>query len=458
MRNSISYWLLLPFLGFLSFACGGKGHHSENENSDTLKVVTLYGPSSYFHYRGEEMGVDYENVRRFAEDNNLVLDIKVVNNIPELISSLKNKEAQLAAYPVPFIAEYNSEILHCGPKDLSHQVLVQKNNKDKLTDVTQLVGKEVFVEDNSKFYYRLLNLNEELGGGIKILTLSSDTITSEDIMDMVDRGEIPFGVIDSDIAALYKNSFPYLDTSLALSLDQAASWAVAPGLDSLASQVDNWNRLMHDSPFIKEIYKRYYDRQKYDIPDADLKDFKNQYATSGGKASNYDALFKKFSQESGFDWELLAAIAYCESRFQPSAQSRFGATGLMQVMPSSATAVGIDPSNLTNPETNIRAATKILSRMNSSLEKRIEDPQERMKFLIASYNSGLGHIFDSIELARKTGLDSGKWIGNVSVAVLMKSKPEYYNDPVVRHGYFRGRETVEFVDNVMTVYNFLRSH
>ena len=94
----------------------------------------------------------------------------------------------------------------------------------------------------------------------------------------------------------------------------------------------------------------------------------------------------------------------------------------------------------------------LIGKLNESLKKRIKNPKERIKFVVASYNSGLGHISDAIALAEKYGLDPELWEGNVSEAVLWKSKPKYFNDPVVRNGYFRGRETVDFVDKVLTAY------
>lgn len=432
--------------------------HNHGSDLDTLKVVTLYGPTSYFNYRGENMGIDYENVRKFAEEEGMVLNFEAVNNITELINLLKSGEAHLAAYPVPSISEYNDEVIHCGPKEISRQVLLQKAGNNKLGDVTELVGKDIYVEKNSKFHYRLENLNNELGGGINIITIESDTINSEDFFNMVHNGEIDYAVVDSEIASLYKSSYPDLDISLRLSSDQAASWAVALGLDSLAVKINRWENKTHSSEVVKEIYKRYYDNALSHDLNSNLSYFKINTKLKNNKVSDFDESFKKYSGLAGFDWTLLASIAYCESRFNPKVTSRFGASGLMQVMPSSAKAVGIEPSSLSSPESNIKAASLILSRLNENFEKIIENPEERMKFVIASYNSGLGHIYDAMALAEKNGLDPHKWTGNVSITALMKSRPEVYNDPIVKHGYFRGRETVDFVDNVTSIYKYLKEN
>lgn len=430
--------------------------HNHGNDLDTLKVVTLYGPTSFFNYRGENMGIDYENARRFAEDEGMVLEIKPVNNLQELIEELKTGNSHLAAYPVPVIAEYKKEIILCGNQDISRQVLVQKKNDQKINDVTELVGKDVYVEKGSKYQYRLENLNNELGGGINIFPLESDTIVAEDLLELVSKGKLPYAVVDSNIAFLFQSAYPDLDTSLRLSADQASSWAVAPGLDSLAAKINRWENSTHSSDFVKEIYKRYYDRAITEAFDVNLSYFKKLDLPKGKPVSGFDNLFKKHASVAGYDWKLLAAIAYCESRFNPSVASRFGAYGLMQVMPSTARAVGVDPGTLASPDANILAAAKILQRLDKSLQNKVENPEERMKFVVAAYNSGLGHVYDAIALAEKTGLDPQKWTGNVSVTALMKSRPEYYNDPVVKNGYFRGRETVDFVDHVSSIYNYLQ--
>lgn len=450
----IAMTLAIPFI-----SCNNHNDHQNTYGADidTLKVVTLYGPTSYFLYRDQIMGIDYDNVSRFAQDEGMVLDIRAVDNMQDLIAALESGQAHMAAYPVPSIAEYNSKVKHAGHKEISRQVLVQRNTPDKVTDVTQLVGKEIHVEKDSKYQYRLENLNDELGGGIIITTVANDTIDSEDLLKMVNSGQIEYTVIDSQLASLYQSAFPHLDTSLGISADQAASWVVALGLDSLANKIDAWENRTHASDFVKEIYKRYYDQAINEDFDTNLSYFTKLNLSKGASVSAYDNLFKSHAKTAGYDWPLLAAIAYCESRFNPTVESRFGAYGLMQVMPATAKAVGVEPSALSNPDANVRAAAKIIAKLDNAFINKVHDKDERLKFVIAAYNSGLGHIYDAMALADKLGLDSQKWVGNVSVAALMKSRPEYYNDPVVKHGYFRGRETVNFVDHVSGIYNYIQN-
>lgn len=206
----------------------------------------------------------------------------------------------------------------------------------------------------------------------------------------------------------------------------------------------------------KAIYKKYFEISKA-TPQLDEKEFISDFRhRKGGGLSPFDDLFRRHAAASGYDWRLLAAIGYHESRFDNDVVSWAGARGVMQLMPKTAKAMGIELSEIDNPERNILAAARLLNRLDSSLEKAVPDRNERICFVLAAYNSGLGHILDAIALAKKYGLNPQVWLGNASEAVLMKSRPQYYNDPVVKNGYFRARETVDFVDKVMRTYSFFR--
>ena len=124
----------------------------------------------------------------------------------------------------------------------------------------------------------------------------------------------------------------------------------------------------------------------------------------------------------------------------------------MQIMPSTGRLYGVTPAQMTDPETSVATAVKILEVLDKSYAKSIPDKNERMKFILAAYNSGPGHINDAIALARKYNHNPSVWYGHVADCLMLKSHAEYYNDPVCRNGYFRGRQTIEYVDQVMAFY------
>lgn len=125
-------------------------------------------------------------------------------------------------------------------------------------------------------------------------------------------------------------------------------------------------------------------------------------------------------------------------------------------MPRTANAYGLPASQITNPEANIKTAVAIIKDLDNSLKKHVPDPTERRKFVLAAYNSGIAHIYDAIALAKKYGKNPQVWSGNVEEALLMKANPEYYNDPVCKFGYFRGRQTTQYVIKVLDFYERCR--
>ncbi len=166
-----------------------------------------------------------------------------------------------------------------------------------------------------------------------------------------------------------------------------------------------------------------------------------------GIISAYDDLFRQYSSSAGLDWRLLAAQCYQESGFDPQAISSMGAQGLMQLMPSTADAMGVPADKRFDPEQNIAAAARYIRKTSQSFAD-IKDGNERICFALAAYNGGVGHVQDAQTLARKAGRDHQRW-QEVSPFILLLSEPRYYRDPDVRHGYMRGSETEAYVRLIM---------
>lgn len=438
-------------LGMLLPACRGqKTAHEESDRDktlpDTLKVGTLYSALSYFIYKGEPMGYDYDLVEQFGRDKGVAIDIVVAHSLPSLLAMLDSGTIDLAAYEIPVTAEYRGKVIPAGPENITTQVLVQPVASDSsaIHDVTELIGREVYVEKGSKYEYRLKNLNEELGGGIKIHTVDQDTLITEDMLEMVSKGGIPLTIVDSDIAKINKTYYNALDITMEVGYPQRSSWGVSPKTPWLADTMNEWIKTAEYQRENDMLFKRYFELSK-SVPGGDFK-------ITNGQISRYDNLFKKYADEIGWDWRLLASQGFAESRFNPNAVSWAGARGVMQIMPRTANAYGLSRKNMSNPEASIRTATKIIKDLDKSLKKRVPDETERQKFVLAAYNSGLAHVLDAIALAKKYGKDPTVWFGNVSETMLWKANPKYYNDPVVKYGYSRGGETSSYVRKIMNYY------
>ena len=415
------------------------------KDSGELVVLTLYSSTSYFIYRGQEMGFQYELSDQFAKSLGLKLRIEVANSVDELIRKLLAGEGDMIAYNLPVTKEWKDSLIYCGEDIITHQVIVQqgKGKQKPLKDVTELIGKDIYVKPG-KYYDRLVNLNDELGGGIQIHEVTNDSITTEDLITQVAQGKIPYTVADNDLAKLNKTYYPNLNIDLSISFDQRASWAVRKDCPQLAAAADEWHKQNMTSPAYTASMKRYFEISKA-MPHSPILSLKE------GKISHYDNLFKKYAQEIGWDWRLLASLAYTESNFDTTAVSWAGAKGLMQLMPATARAMGVPPGKEQNPEESIKAAVKYIAATDRSLSM-VPDKQERIKFILASYNAGLGHIFDAIALADKYGKNKTVWTDNVENYILLKSNEEYFTDPVCKNGYFRGIETYNFVRDINSRY------
>ncbi len=415
---------------------------------DTLRVATLYSPSSYFIYRETPMGYDYDLVKRMTEDKNIVLDLHVATNLNAMVAMLDSGKVDLIAYQVPVTSEYKSHILPCGIESVTHQVLVQpkpKNPSDRIDDVTQLVGREVYVEANSKYHQRLQNLNAELGGGIVIKPVDRDTLITEDLITMVSEGKIPLTIVDSDIAKVNRTYFSDLDITLEVSFPQRSAWGVSPSKKWMADSIDAWIHQEQPSMIQAELLKRYFELSKQQP--SFVVDF------SKGRMSPFDNIFRQCAASINWDWRLLSAMGFTESRYDSAQVSWAGARGVMQIMPATARSFGLNDGNMSNNRENIAVAAKIIDHLNNQFSRFVPDKEERKKFILAAYNSGPAHILDAIALAKKLGYDPHTWYGSVESAMMLKSKPEYYNDPVCKYGYFNGRQTYEYVRQVLDVYD-----
>lgn len=436
----------------LATSCGG-GEKQRHEHlrpghyPDTLRVGTLYSPTSYFLYREDTMGYDYTIARQLAADKNAILDMQVFPSMEALITGLDSGNIDIAAYPIPVTGQFRQRVIACGPRNENFQVLVQPRRATTplISDVTELIGREIYTEADSKYYYRMLNLNDELGGGIDIRQVDLDSVITEDLMRMVADGEIPLTVVDNDIARVNATYFPGLDMSLAVSFPQRSQWAVATPHQWLADSIDAWIDTDRQRQSQERLMKRYFELAK------------NEPATvridlSRGHISPYDHLFRRYAATINYDWRLLASQGYIESHYDSTKVSWAGARGIMQIMPGTSRAYHVAPEHQVHPETAIRTASLILSDLDKSLKELVPDTTERHKFILAAYNAGLAHIYDAIALAHKYNYDPTVWDNNVSHCLLLKSKEEYYTDPVVKWGYFSGRQTVAYVDEVSRFY------
>ena len=424
--------------------------------SGVLRVITSYSPTGYFLYKGETMGFEYEIFKRLADHLNIGLEIVLAKNVDSVIPMLNRGDGDIIALGYTITSDRKEDVSFTDPYMITHQSLIQKkpdnwrkmtrdNIKDALaTDIIELINDTVSVRQNSSYYLRLKEMSNELGDSIYIDILEGET-SDEQIIKMVSEGIIKYSIIDNHKAAIHKSYFPNIDVDTPVSLSQRIAWAVRKTSPNLLAVINEGLEVIKRKPDYNMIYERYFEnkRQFHKRLDSEY------YTGTTGKFSKYDQVVKKYSSDLGWDWILVKSLIYQESMFNANNKSWVGASGLMQLMPATAKEMGV--SDIQDPEQNIKAGSKYLARMHSYWDQ-IPDSVQRIKFAMASYNCGYGHIKDAQKLAMKYGKDSLVWDQGVDYFVLNLSKEKYYNDPVVQYGYARGYEPYEYVKDIFERY------
>ena len=418
-----------------------------------IRVVVDNSSTSYFIYRGRRMGFEYELLHRMAEDFGLDLKIRVSDDMAGAFDLLETGRADLLAFHLTVTLDRKERVDFSIPHTRIRQVLVQRKPQNwrkmklheieqtMIRDVLDLGGKTIHVRKGSAFAERLRNLSSEIGEEIDIVEV--EAVSSEYLMEQVLNGEISYTVADEDLAKINVSYHPDLDVETAISFPQQIAWAIRKGSPELKTAVDEWLTELKRSADFQTIYDRYYKYAK-----SQRKRSQSEFSSSKGKnISPYDDIIKAESKRIGWDWRLLASQIYQESRFDPKTVSWAGAEGLMQLTKATQEENGL--KNPFKPEPNIKAGVSHLLWLEDYWKDKILDEEERMKFILASYNTGHAHVADAMRLAEKYGANPSIWYGNVEKYLLLKSNPEYHQDPVVRYGYCKGIEPTKYVKEIL---------
>lgn len=460
--------VLFPLLLFFLFnSCQTDSEKEEPENrlqkirqKGKLVAITDYNSTNYFIYRGKTMGFQYELLKKFANHLDVELEIQVNKGLEQSFQLMEEGQCDILAFNLTVTEARKKRMDFTVSYAQTRQVLVQRKPEDwqemsereiernLVRNQLELDNKVVYVRANSSYVTRLKNLSEEIGGGIRII--EKENYSEEQLIALVAQGEIDYTVCDENVAKVNATYYPRLDVKTAISFPQNLAWGVPKDADSLLSTANNWLSEYKSTIDYAMIYNKYFrNRKSAFIHKSDY------YTISSGKISPYDDLIKDYSDEIDWDWRLLASLIFQESRFNPKATSWAGAHGLMQLMPS---VIGrFDVNNKSSPKQNIRGGVAFLKWLNEQIKKRgIQDEEERIKFVLASYNVGLGHVLDARRLTEKYDGSPDKW-ENVKEYILKKSNPEYYKDEVVYYGYCRGIETYNYVDQILDRYEHYKN-
>ncbi|MGK2962327.1 MAG: transglycosylase SLT domain-containing protein [Gemmatimonadaceae bacterium] len=449
----------------------------EIRERDTLVVLTAFNSTSYFIYRGEPMGMEYELLQEFARSNEIELRTQLASDEADLLKRLNRGEGDVVAarliptarlqrrhsftQPVystrPVVIQRGAPRTEAGLPAIAESLLTWPERRAAgamrvrarpIVSPEQLAGIDVHVQERSPYRAVLAELSDSITGDITIVEVAGDSAT-EMLVRAVARGEIELAVTQENLARLKQSYFQNIEVRPAIGPVHPIAWAVRQNAPELLAALDSFLTEKAADGTTVSLYRKYFiDRRGY------RERVESEYlASETGRLSPYDPLLRQHAERLGWDWRLLASQAYQESQFDPSARSWAGAQGLLQIMPGTARDLGI--RNVWDPGENIDGAVRYLEQLTRRWSARIPDPAERLKFVLASYNTGPGHVDDAQRLAEKHGGDPTKW-DDVAFWLVQKSKREVFTDPVVRYGFSRGLEPVLYVQKILERFEHYR--
>lgn len=411
-----------------------------------LRALSLHSINSFFVYDGKPMGFEYEMLKHYTDHKKWALEIVAVHNYKELYDSISrgNFDAILGTI-IPNVG-WASRLAQTKPVYQADILVVA-------TDSLKLKGSIHVIKNSPLAFWK------EEHDSIRSLypfTYADETYSKEQALALVAAGKLPNILVDKHEYEIMRSFFPQLNSVKVLEHKENIAFAFHPSLAFMRDDFDAWFTQWHTKKSeYGWIYKKYRalleaNRKKmlYEKPDLIT-----------GRISKYDNLVKNYSQLNELDWILVSALIYQESRFKPEVESPVGARGLMQLMPSVATTYKVDFRRLKEPRKNIEIGTKYFRWLYDYYDKdTLVSSENKIKFALASYNAGLGHIIDARALARKHKLDPNVWDDHVAVMLTNKHLGEFYRDPVVKYGHFRGWETYGYVQNIMIYYSYYQNH
>ena len=402
-----------------------------------LRVLLRNNAASYFLYRGELLGFEYEMARAFAKEQGMRLQVVVPPTHEDMLTWLPEGRADLAVgFLEPLPSRREAGVTFTRPYHYAPVHLVARE-KDALTGLEDLPGRTVTVRRSSA-YWELLDALRKAGHSFRLEAAPEDMET-EELIQRVATEQTDLTVADGQILDVELAQGAAVQSALVLAEKRPHAVAVRNDNPKLLAALNDFIKGQYRGVTYNLLYKKYFKNRRSIARLARGR----VDARSDGSLSPYDPIVRKYAERYGFDWRLLIAQMYQESRFDPKAKSFAGARGLMQVMPRTAASLGFD--DLHHPETGIHAGVKYMDWVRDRFAGDLP-VAPRTWFTLAAYNAGAGHVQDARRLARQKGWNADLWFEHTEKAMLLLAKKPYAAK--ARYGYVRGREPVNYVRNI----------
>jgi membrane-bound lytic murein transglycosylase F len=404
----------------------------------SLRVAVDNNSSSFYIYRGRRMGYEYELLLDLGKDLGVEIEFVVASDIDEAFSKLEEGRVDLIAMNVHQNEEMESFVTFTEALGTMSSVLV---GREKLTSWDSLGLDTVYVRKGAAYKSQLELLKDSLHLDFSILEVQDH---EEILLDRVFEQEVRWTVAEKNVAQTNATYYDELQLGLEVSREEPVTWAMRSSSPELLQAVNSW-LVEKKEVFIPRTYARYFLNSKNQYERTT-----NTYSSLGGnRISVYDEIIQENAQTLGWDWRLLAALVYKESRFDTTALSYAGAQGLLQLMPVTVERFGV--TNPNDPIESLKGGVKYLQYLDKFWMERVPETNERIKFILASYTIGQGHVEDAWRLTLKYRKNTQSW-QEVSNFLSLKSDPKYYRDAVVKSGYAKGHIAVKYVRDVLALF------
>jgi membrane-bound lytic murein transglycosylase F len=415
-------------------------------HSGTLKVITFYSPRTYFIHKGGQAGFEFELISRFAEEQNLSVEMVIAEPGDDLVSLLNSGLGDLVCVGQPISPEMQKYAAYTRPTNFTRKVVVLPGSSTRPNTLEGLAGLTLTLPHGNLFMPALQELRASAGAAFRIAqALPPDG--AEDLMAQISRDEREAVVVDDIAARAGMAWIPNLRLGPELGPRRPTGWLVRRNSPDLLGALDGFleshlkvstsGRILRSQTY-GIIYDRYFENAKT------IKGYREaaHRPDKSGRISRFDEIVRAQAEAAGLDWRLVSSLIYQESRFYPNARSKADARGLMQVLPKFA---GPQADSLYVPEANLRAGLRLLGQTHRGFAYL--DSLDRWRFTLAVYHAGFGHVADARRLAMDQGRDPNAWQGSLARTLPLLMEHKHYRN--TRHGYYGGAETVDYVEEIM---------
>lgn len=427
--------------------CNG-GFLSQNKldqikRTGSLHVLTRNDPTTYYENPEGYTGLEYDLVMLFADQLGVKVKFETPSTFDEILNRISNGKADIAAAGLT-ITEQRTQKMRFAPAyhEITEQLIYRSgtrrpNNISSLTHGIIEVAKSTSHIDSLTYLMRdtpdlTWNVNNEL-----------DT---EGLLYLVNEGLIDYTVADSNQAILIRRFYPKLNIAFDISEPRQLAWALSPSDDSsLYDEVERFFKRIKKDKTLDQLIEKHYGHTSSLSYIGNCK-FRQQQKSRLPLYRNY---FNSAAMQYNIDWRLLAAIGYQESHWLDKAVSPTGVEGIMMLTNDTAADLGI--KDRTDPVQSITGGAQYFQQRIQTIPEQIPEP-DRTWFALASYNVGLGHLEDARALTKKQGGNPDKWM-DVKQRLPLLTQEKWHQQ--TKHGYARGEEPVEFVENIRSYYDLL---